>query len=104
MTTSPTGVASAVKVGNMVVINFPTITGTSNATTFTLTGLPSRLYPATTPRRVVVQINDNTGNVTYGMADIGTSGTITLYKDPQGNVWTSSGTKGIYFSSASYTI
>lgn len=44
--TAPSGTASYVQVGKLVVVNTPTISGTSNATTFTLTGIPAGIAPA----------------------------------------------------------
>jgi hypothetical protein len=43
---APSGTATYVQVGKLVVVNTPTISGTSNATTFTLTGVPAGLAPA----------------------------------------------------------
>jgi hypothetical protein len=103
MTTSPTGSATYAVVGKSVVLDLPTITGTSNDNSFTLTGLPAVATPAN-DKRVVVQVNDNGGAIFYGMANIGSNGVITLYTSPQGSTFISSGTKGVYFCSVSYTL
>jgi hypothetical protein len=103
MTTSPTGTSTYVKVGNVVTLNLPSISGTSNATSFTLTGLPSIITPSSA-RRVTATVQDNGGNFVYGMAEISAAGAVTLYLTPGGAGFTASGTKAINISSVSYTI
>ena len=48
MTTSPTGTGIWARIGNLVLLLLPTITGTSNANTFTYTGLPAAIQPVRT--------------------------------------------------------
>ena len=102
MTTSPTGTATFVKVGNQVTLNIPEITGTSNTTAFTLTGVPTTMRPAAN-RFAFVRVVDN-GSYSVGMGAVGTSGTITFYKDVSAGSFTSSGTKGSMSFEITYTI
>ncbi len=103
LTTSPTGTARVVKAGNEVAIEIPAITGTSNATTFTLTGMPSACRPAAT-RSVLCRVQDNGGTVTVGLAEIDSSGVITLFKDAAGSAFTNAGTKSTSTVNVSYVI
>ena len=98
--TAPTGTAYYSQIGNQVTIEFPQISGTSNAITFTLTGIPAGLVPAREYRGVallqnaavyflgtVVMAGGGT-EVHFGSADAGltiwtTTGTKTAYKHVQ---------------------
>lgn len=56
--TAPSGIARYVRVGKQVTIHIPTLAGTSNAGTFTLTGIPPTLYAsAVTSYYCVIQDN-----------------------------------------------
>lgn len=90
--TPPSGTARYVKVGNMVMIYLPEINGTSNATTFTVTGLPTELYPSAN-RRTSVVARDNGGAFVMCRAIVGSSGVITLSSNVDGAAWTASGSK-----------
>jgi hypothetical protein len=103
MTTAPTGTATVVRAGNNITLEIPAITGTSNATTFTLTGGPTTMRPGAT-RTVVALTQDNAGAVTTGTAQIGTDGVITLFKDVAGTAFTNSGTKSTAVINVSYVI
>lgn len=103
MTTSPTGTVGAVRNGNAVTLSLPSISGTSNATTFTLTGMPTTLYPSTS-KNVLCIIRDNGGAFAVAMANIGSAGVITLYKDTAASAFTASGAKAIYNSQVTYII
>jgi hypothetical protein len=102
MTTSPTGTVSYSIVGNLVTLDIPAISGTSNATTFTLTGAPSTIAPVT-EKDVLVRIIDN-GTSAVGFARIKTTGVIELYATLSGGAFTASGTKSIPTNSISYTL
>jgi len=103
MTTAPTGTVSFTRVGNVVTLNLPAISGTSNATTFTLTGGPTSMRPAT-QKAVMVRVQDNSGAISFALATIETTGVITLYKDAAGTAFTGTGTKAVAAISLSYTI
>lgn len=102
MTTSPSGTFTYTIVGNTVTINCVAIGGTSNATTFTLTGMPAEARPATTKRIIVPIINN--GASAIGLVEIGTAGTLTVLRDSVGTAWTNSGAKSIHQASGAYTL
>lgn len=104
--TAPSGTARYVRVGKQVTVMIPpNISGTSNATTMTLTGLPPALAPGMAvmaPFRCV----DNSGSkAAFGLVNIvaGTT-TIELYIDGTPAAWTASGTKGWWAIALTYTL
>lgn len=91
-----TGTAYYTRVGNMVTVYWPLLTGTSNAATFTVTGLPASLRPARAQGNVSGPLTiDNGGAITAGLVSLSTAGVLTVFKTPQatGSDWTASGTK-----------
>lgn len=90
-TTSPTGSVTWQKQGNRVRIRFPSITGTSNTTAATLTGMPAELNPAA--NRVVSGYCIDSGASKASQIVIGSAGTITLNNGTA--VFTAAGTKGV---------
>jgi hypothetical protein len=86
------------KVGNLVTLVMPITNGTSNATTFTMTGLPAALWPAAFGNVSVncFGMEDNGAYVSgAGTAVInGSSGIVTFYTTPAHGGWTASGAKG----------
>ena len=88
----PTGTARYVKQGNMVVVFYPAISGTSNATTATITGAPSAIFPLRT-QDVWGFVTDN-GTTQSGRFSVDTGGVVTL-KVGYNTAFTASGTKGI---------
>lgn len=98
-----TGTVAYCRHGRMVTLNFPSISGTSNTTAFTFTGLPTHLIPAT-DRDVIARLQDN-GSAAFGVARIENSGgVITLLNGVSAGGWTGSGTKGIYAQSLTYSL
>jgi hypothetical protein len=107
-TTSPTtsgqyavaGIASGI--GTMAMIYIPALSATSNATTLSLTGLPSIIQPS---HQIYVAVPDG-GTINNGSAITVAGGhtaviqlnpgnsAITFLLDTQ-NIWTNSGTKGV---------
>jgi hypothetical protein len=90
-----------VKIGVQVTLVFAPITATSNATTFTLTGLPASLTPAVTADVLIPRLN----NGVYGGGAIrmtAASTTMTLYAGADFSAWTASGNKGIAFMAVTY--
>lgn len=80
--------------------------GTSNATGFTITGLPF-----SSPAAIIGLIPsgfgaNNSANITLPRIDIGANNTLTLYGTTPDNPasWTASGTKGIYAFDASFKL
>ena len=101
MTGSTTGLVAAQRVGNLCCVNtvaaVGAITGTSNTTAMTMTGLPAAYRPkaATGQRRAFCTMTDN-GSTVGGIATIATDGTITFGIGINGTTaFTNSGTKGI---------
>lgn len=91
-TTSPTGTATAVRHKSTVTLSLPTVTGTSNTTVATLTGLPAAFWPAVT-RTVLARVTNN-GTTVLAIAQISTAGVVQIYADAGGASFTASGTKG----------
>lgn len=102
-TTSPTGTARFVRQNKIVTAYFPAISGTSNTTSATLTGLPAALYP-TRDQTVPCLTRDGTVGLVVATATIGVSGVITLFSDAGGGGFASSGTKGILLQTLSWSI
>jgi hypothetical protein len=102
--TAPSGTARYVKVGALVSIVFPRLEGTSNATTFTLTGLPVALQAVSMIVTQLVGVRDN-GAFLFApgfLVLVPGSSVLTLYKDVPGTAWTASGTKTMVESVLTY--
>jgi hypothetical protein len=105
---SVTGTARYVLNGKMVTLKIPTLTGTSNTTGCTITGLPAPLNPANTHFASVQEIREN-GGYYPGVLGVSSSGTITPWfrtgaSGVLGTVFTASGTKGIETVTITYTL
>ncbi len=94
MTASITGTAYYERNGDRVTLQIPTLSGTSNAATFTLTGLPSSLFPARTQGNMTLLIQDN-GVFAFGSIQLNASGVFTVYKSATstGADWTAANAK-----------
>lgn len=105
-TTTPTTTVKWTRVGNMVTLDFGNgLTGTSNATGTTATGLPSALQPSATKILNGLRMIDNGGADSWGLLVLSSgSGTMTFYKDPAGSNWTNSGTKTIDSGMVTYIL
>lgn len=94
MTASVTGIAEWMKRGSNVSLLIPLLLGTSNATTFTLTGLPVQIVPTRKSHHVVL-VHDNGSNaIGFLLCNAGSS-VLTLFPSATGTNWTASGAKGI---------
>jgi hypothetical protein len=102
MTTSPTATFSYTIEGNMVTLNIEVITGTSNATTFTVTGAPTEIRPANTKRGIVRA--QNSGTFQYSHVEMSNAGVLTVFNGPTEAAWTASGTKSIQKCTICYTL
>jgi len=93
-TAGVTGTAIYSRVGNIVTLYVPQLTGTSNAATFTATGAPAIIQPTRAQQFSVSDAVDN-GATQSGTANVRveTSGTLTYLKIENASGWTSSGTK-----------
>ena len=103
--TAPSGTARYVRIGKQVAISLPGISGTSNSTAFTLTGLPAALW-ITTAYSWPVNVMDNSVPLALpgSLAITASSGTLQLFKDFPGNLWTASGTKQFYATTITYLL
>lgn len=95
------------RIGRLVILTLlASIQGTSNATTFTVTGLPAAYWPATDQYNVA-RIRDN-GNIAFGVFRVMTTGVIELAPNAlatyNASGWTSSGSKGWVTGSYFYTL
>jgi hypothetical protein len=96
-TTSPQGVITWVRVGPAVILNIPTLQGTSNSTSKSITGLPASLVPATGTYISPMLIATNGGSTVTNMnATLGPSGVITYAIGGSGTGFTASGTTQIF--------
>jgi hypothetical protein len=79
------------------------LSGTSNATTKTITGLPAEAAPSG-PRSFLCGVSNNGAAIwTAGVVTI-VGSTIQLGSDPGGAAWTASGSAGVQRFSGSYTL
>lgn len=98
-TSNPTGTCTWARIGKLCLLTFPnmsTITGASNATTFTMTGLPAAIQPATLDQMISLppsMLINNTAPTTGQVTVTHASGTLTFGQNGA-NTWTASGTKG----------
>ena len=102
LTTSPTGTVKYAVNNSVVTLDIPAISGTSNATSFTLTGMPVEARPAA-DKDILCRVQDNSGAVTTGLMRVKTTGVIELYASVSGNAFTAAGTKSVSTMSVSYT-
>jgi hypothetical protein len=87
-----------------VLLWLPTLTGTSNATTCTLTGLPAAITPTQQSLMPGAVGQDNGVAVTLIVQTAAGSGTLTLSLSPGGTAFTNSGTKLMYATWLSYAL
>lgn len=78
------------------------LSGTSDATSFTITGGPSAIRPASASAQTMVKITNN-GTLEVGSVSMGTDGIITITRSTSAT-WTASGTKAIATFSMSYML
>jgi hypothetical protein len=99
----PTGTATWFRIGKLVILFLPTITGTSNSTSMTMTGLPAVIQPPTLSQFCPCLLQDNTTNVLgFGLVNAA-SGTITFTRGVVSGTavtsastgFTAAGTKGV---------
>ncbi len=100
-TTSPTGSIEYSAQGETVTLEVPEITGTSNTTAATITGMPDYLQPATA--QTCLAITQDNGTSSLSRIVIETNGTITLNAGLSAT-FTASGTKGIGASTVTYRV
>jgi hypothetical protein len=96
LTTNPTATFKYARRGDEAIIWIQQLTGTSNTTACTLTGLPALITPKANTQTMLAPIFDN-GVLAVGAVAISTGGVITLSKGlgGAGNDFTAAGAKGI---------
>jgi hypothetical protein len=99
--TDPTGTVQYSVNGDVVTLYIPSISGTSDTTAATLTGMPTVIRPKTA-QTVFGLVTDN-GTAAVSQMTIGTNGTITLYHGTSAT-FTSSGTKAVGPCTVSYRL
>lgn len=97
-TTSPTTTCQYTKIGNSVTLRLGAQTFVSNAGTFTVTGIPAAIQPATAKFTTATLATDSTTPLKSALGQV-SGGTLTLYLASAVGVysssgWTGSGTKG----------
>lgn len=103
-TTSPTATFRYTKTGTAVIISTESaLSGTSNSTSKTITGMPSGLYPSATVY-IYCQAIDNGGSGTIAVGTISTSGVISLQKNANGDSFTASGSCTINMRAFCYNL
>ena len=94
----PTGTLTWIAVpGRFAVVHLPELTGTSDATTFTLTGIPSQIQPATLVSSmggVAITNNSVVANVGYIRVNAA-SGTWDLFPNANFGTWAAANTKAL---------
>jgi len=96
-TTTPTGAFRWTLInGDTVVLVIPPISGTSNTTAATITGMPAEIRPAAT--RNVIGVTTNNGADNVSLVSIASSGVMTLF-NVLSSTFTASGTKGVGIAS-----
>lgn len=92
-TVNPTGTARWVRLGNQITLFVPTLSGTSNATTFTVTGLPVALQPTQTSFVVCMGTDNGTPLATRILRLQAGSVTMDLFPTAALGAWAAAGTK-----------
>lgn len=103
LTTTVQVTAHYARSGSIVVLYIPPVSGTSNATTYTLTGLPAALKPANDQGFIPVIVQNN-GTLAHGYMRVLTTGVIQFLHNFSGSGFTASGLKGSDHLNASYIL
>ena len=100
--TTPAGVVNWVAAHGQVTLFFPTaFSGTSDAPTMTLLGLPRYLWPYASGADDIAWIIDN-GVAGFGICGVGSAGVVSFAKDAANDSFTASGTKAIQPGKVTY--
>jgi hypothetical protein len=101
-TTSPSLTVYYVRIGNMVILTAGAAAFTSNATTLSMTGVPTHLTPTTS--KILSHIVTDNGTNAQGRADVTASSTINFYVTAAAGAFTNTGSKGFPGLTIVYTI
>jgi hypothetical protein len=82
--------------GNRVSLSIPSLTGISNTTACTITGMPTTLYPTTAQGMKTVIVTNNSVDA-VGRVEVDTSGVLVVYPtiSAAASGWTAAGTKTV---------
>lgn len=98
-TSAITGTAQWVRVGKLVMLTLPALTGTSNSVSMTVSGLPTAIQPLTIAIQNIpvgsAENNGVQGNTNVAAQVLGVSNTITFTLAGSAVGWTATGTKGL---------
>lgn len=100
--TDPTGTARWVRNGEFVQMFLPVLSGTSDATTFTITGIPAGIV-ASSVQDIVVRVADNDTDA-YGILRVTGTDTWEVYPTAALGTWTASGTKALRQTAFTYRL
>ena len=99
-TTSPTATIEYSVEGDIVTLELPALTATSNTTACTITGMPAAIRPASA--QTVHGTTQDSGTNGWSRITVGTDGVLTLGFGLSSNTFTNSGTKGLQPGTVSY--
>lgn len=99
---NPTGTVRYTVTNGVASLSFPQLTGTSNATTFTITGLPACVAARNQHYAPVPLVADN-GTTGPGLA-LTDGTTLTLHRAGSTLTWTNLGTKTLYSPTITYAL
>jgi hypothetical protein len=101
--TPPTATAHYVRIGKAVLLEVPQLSGTSNATTFTITGMPAGIQPAYSSYHFGA-VTDN-GVDGYGFIFLaGGTNVLHVFINTVSGIFTASGTKRVYPQQLAYLL
>ena len=105
-TVNPSGDVSYTRENNIVTLTIPSgvFTGTSNSTSFTITGGPVEMRPSSSRVGFGRGVNNGSGLSSPIAIEVGTNGTMTLNSTSAGGAWAASGTKAISNTTITYNI
>lgn len=88
--------------GEICSLYIPAIADTSNATTMTITGGPSAMFPARAQVSPAIVRDDGTDQL--GLVQVETSGVLTFFSDVAGAAFTNIGSKGVGLQTVTYLL
>lgn len=98
------------RIGTMVTVGMTALSGTSNATTFTLTGVPAAIIPPTVAQNSCICSATNNSIMCLGTIGVSTTSVWTMNISTgvgtafSSSAWTASGTKGVTAISFAYVL
>ena len=106
-TAAITGTARWIKIQEFILIFIPELSGTSNATDFTLTGMPAVLTPTQASNHVVTITDGQGGGAgtdAYGLLQLAAASTTITMINPvtSDGLWTNTGQKRLYATTVPY--